>query len=204
MAEPKLEITGLEEVQSLYKKLPGSIFDDTKAVFKEAVSETNRKVQARFKSGPLHVRSGEGRRSFKQEVSGTTLAKLKASVFSGAVRGSILAYIPIHEFGGTIKAQHAYAGLPGGPYLNIPLKDNKTDAGVMRMTARDVFNDGGFIFGSEAKGFFVADEDGVPMFVLKTQVKIIPRLGMYKIADDETTKVISRLNTLLPQSWRKL
>jgi phage gpG-like protein len=205
MAEPALEITGLKEVQSLYKKLPESIFEDTKAVFTEAVQETARKVDAKFMDGTLNVRTGEMRRSFKQQVTGSTLDKLRASVFSGAVKGSILAYVPIHEFGGTVKAQHAYSGLPGGPYLNIPLKANLTkDAGVMRKTAREVFSEGGFIFGSLSKGFYVAAKSGVPMFVLKQQVEIPARLGMHKAAEEETTKVISKLNQLLPKSWRKL
>jgi phage gpG-like protein len=204
MADPVLEIRGLDEVNTLLEKLPGSVFDDVKSVFTEAVQATHKKVQARFTSGPLHVRTGEGRRSFKQQVSGSSLSQLKASVFSGAVGGSILAYIPIHEFGGTITAQNKYKGVEGGPYLNIPLDANKTPAGVMRMSAREVFNDGGFIFGSRAKGFYVANEKGVPMFVLKKQVTIPARLGFYDIADQQTQIIMSKLSSMLPESWRKL
>ena len=208
MAEPGIEIRGVNEVVSLLKKLPESTFDETKAAFRDTVLRTDTRVQARFTSGPLHVRTGEGRRSFKNQVAGTTLDNLRASVFSGAVKGNILVYIPVLEFGArgskAITAKRAYRNVPGGPYLNIPLPPNKTAAGVMRKTAGEVFTQGGFIFKSKKKNWIVAAKDGTPMFVLRKKVEIKPMLGFYDIADDETQLLISRLSSQLPQAWRKL
>jgi len=210
MAEPRLEVVGVEEVQSLLKKLPGSVFEDVKAVFKDAVFNTYNKVRAQLDGSPLKSRTGEMRRSFKTQLTGTSLENIKASVFSGAgPAGSILVYVPVHEFGATganaIVAKRAYKKVPGGPYLNIPLSANLTEkAGVMRKSAGEVFSEGGFIFQSRSKKWFVAAKDGTPMFILKKKVEIKARLGFYDIADKELAVVQKRLADILPKSWRNL
>jgi hypothetical protein len=211
VAEPTVQFKGTREVESLLEKLPKSTFEQTKEAFGVATKETHRLVQQKFTAGPLHVRTGEGKRSFKYQLTGTSLENLIASVYSGAVGGSILVYIPVHEFGAMgekrIKAKRAYSKVPGGPYLNIPMPANLTaKAGVARYNAYEVFRAGGYLakVGGAAQKWFVMSKDGVPMFKLQKYVEIKPRLGFFDIADDQTKQLIGTLEQQLPEAWRQL
>ena len=133
----------------------------------------------------------------RTSVTGTKLSSLRASIYSAANVGGIpVAYAPIHEYGGTIKAIDKYTGVPGGPYLNIPTGSNKTAAGVMKMSAKMVFDDGGYIQKSKAGnwGVFLGSQ---MMFVLKKQVKIPARLGMADAAESQIPTILSSLQELI-------
>ena len=101
-------------------------------------------------------------------------------------------YAPTHEFGATIKAKNAYKGVPGGPYLNIPTRNNKTPAGVTMLQAREVFNQGGYIakFKSGRYGVMM---DGQLMFSLHKEVEIPKRLKMIETAEGEIPTMLSRI-----------
>jgi hypothetical protein len=129
------------------------------------------------------------RRSIRTSIQGETLKTLSGAVFSEKVK-----YAKIQEKGGTIRAKKAYTGVPGGPYLNIPLSANKTGAGVQRRSAKSVFQSGGFLIRSKRGKFLVMSSTGVPMFVLTKKVKIKPRLGMEAAAEDEIPVLLARLN----------
>jgi len=130
-------------------------------------------------------------------VSGTSLASLKASVYSAAnVDGQPVRYARIQEFGGTVTAKNAFKRLPGGPYLTIPTDSNKTPAGVMRKDARMLFNAGAHVHKSKAGnwGIFMGSK---MMMVLKHQVKIPARFGMIESAEKEIPTVLSSLANII-------
>lgn len=177
------------EVNAFLRTLPEEIFSLAKAYFQEAAMSADAKIKENATS-KLKVRTGNLRKSIRFEVSGTTLATIKASIYAaGAIGANTIVYAPIHEYGGTIKAKNAYKGVPGGPYLNIPADENKTPAGVTRKQAREVFNMGGYRVGK------VVYLNGVAMFYLVKQVTIKPRLGMVKAVEDEIPTLLDKLRS---------
>jgi len=188
MTDPVVQVVGAEEVKAYLAKLPFWWFEEAKKAFRETASEAHKKVSARVRDGSgdtLHARTGQLRRSLNFEVHGDSIKTLGASVFSDA---SFAKYATVHEFGATIKAKDKYLRVPGGPYLNIPLAANKTPAGVMRFSARDIFNAGGYIAGRA-----VMNAEGVPMFALVKQVTIPARLQMVKTVTGEIPSLLTRL-----------
>jgi len=172
--------------------MPEDTFTQAKTVMSKGVAAINKQVKDNA-TNILNVRSGRLRRSLQFEVSGTNLKNIQASVYSASVvGGSPVAYAPIHEYGGTIKAKNKYKGVPGGPYLNIPTDANKTPAGVTRLNARQVFQAGGYIGGRVV--FNNADE---PMFYLVKSVTIPARLGMEAAAEDEIPTILSGLASVI-------
>lgn len=153
----------------------------------------------------IHVRTGNLRRSFSFNISGNTLESLKGEAYQDTLKGKVslgseVVYAPVHEFGKTIKAKNKYKRVEGGAYLNIPLPPNKTASGVTRRTARQVFNDGGYIAKSAKGKWLVFNSRNLPMFVLKKQVKIPKRLGLRKIMKqsyDELDKNIKAIKELI-------
>jgi len=182
MPSVSINTNGLE---AYFKGLPSGVFEVAKQAVASAVANTQRTVKT---NTSLHRRTGELMRSIHTRVKGSDLSTLSGSVHSAGVK-----YAAIQETGGTITAKRAYRGVQGGAYLNIPLAANKTAAGVMRKTAKQVFQSGGSIIKSRRGNYIVIDEIGVPMFVLKKSVTIPARLGMQKAADDEVPLLMSRL-----------
>jgi hypothetical protein len=123
----------------------------------------------------LAVRTGQARRSVVQRVFTKALAVV-------GVVGSPLAYVHMHEFGGTVR---------GKPYLRIPTGYAKTPSGVDRyagISARAIPNTA--IFRSRAGNLFVwevgsarakASGRAIPLYLLKTSVKLRAR-HMFKNA----------------------
>jgi len=184
------------EVDSYLKEFPQVTFEQARAIYANAVLAADKETK-RNATDVLNVRTGALRRSIQNEVDGFDLDSLRASVFSGAFQGSKpIVYAPIHERGGTIKAKNKYLRVPGGPYLNIPIGENKTAVGVMRMTARMVFRKGGYIKKSR-NGKWIVWLESEPMFVLKKQVTIKPRLGMEKAADKQIDNVLDALKNII-------
>ncbi len=193
MAE-SVEVRGLNEVQSLLKRLPKDIADDAYEVIKGSVLRVDKKVKANFGTGPnqLKSRTGALRRSLTVTLNKSDdLQKIGGGISTNSI------YAPIQENGGVVEAKNKYLNVPGGPYLNIPLSANMTLAGVMRHSARDVFNSGGYISRSRKGNWLVFSGAGVPMFVLKKSVTIPARLGMVEAAENEVPTLLSRLNSLL-------
>ena len=180
----------LEKVQRYVKALPEDAFEDAKGAFQTAALEAANQVKA---MPDLHVRSGALRRSIEQEVSGSTLNDLFASIYSAKGSGTDeVIYAPIHEFGGTIRPIDKYLWVKGGPYLNIPTEANKTAAGVTRYKARELFNMGAVVAG---KAVIVGDQ--IMMTLVKGPVRIPPRLGMRDAAEDQIPTLLSTLQDLI-------
>lgn len=187
------KITGISEVTTLLSALPDVLFSDAKREIGVAVSNTHRIVSDRIiqGKGPLNSRTGALKRSLQIRVTGETLSTLSGSVFTDCI------YAPVHEEGAVIVAKDKYKRVPGGPYLNIPLEDNLTKAGVMRYSAKDVFKtQKGFIYKDATSGkHFVAGNKGV-MFVLVKKVVIPARLRMVATGDFEMAELMVRLRNL--------
>lgn len=186
MASIKIEDAA---IKSYLGALPDHVYGAAKDAIQKAVANTHNKV---VNNSKLKRRSGALMRSIKTDVKGATLSALSGSVFSSKVP-----YSAIQETGGRVVAKRAYRGVQGGPYLNIPLSSNKTAAGVMRKTAKQVFREGGFMIKSRKGKHLVMGANGVPMFVLVKQVDIPARLGMRKAAENEVPLLINRLRNLM-------
>lgn len=180
-----------EEVRRLLEKMPEHVFKQTKTAISKAVFRAHAIVSENTRS-KLHIRTGALRRSIQNVVTGNDMNSLYGSVWSDMI------YAPLQEFGGTIRPKNnKYARVPGGPYINIPLMPNKTPAGVMRSTARQVFTAGGYIGKSKAGNWIVFSHSGKPMFILVKQAKIPPRLGMIKAQEDVVPQLLNDLEHIL-------
>ena len=183
-----ISLLGMDELQEFLDNLPEESFEEVKKVYKTATFNIHKKVTENASGKSLRRRTGELARSFVPEVSGTTLKNLVGRVFSNSP------YAPIHETGGTIRAKRAYSRLQGGPYLNIPAKDNLTASGVQRLSARNVFSSGGYtkkINSLRAK--YVVLLNGSPMFWLVKSVTLQPRLKFIETAEKEIPTMLAEL-----------
>lgn len=136
----------------------------------------------RFSGRPaLYRRTGELSRSIHFEVKGQQLNTLTLRIYSDSP------YAKIQEFGGTIKPKNAQ-------WLAIPLDAVKTGTGVARGGPRDYENT---FFAKSKKGnliLFQKNEGKVtPLFVMKKEVTIPPRLGLHTTWDS----LAERRNDLL-------
>jgi phage gpG-like protein len=190
----EVTVVGLNEVSQFIKELPERLFTNAKIEVAASVANIHEAVSKRIIDGnPMHSRTGALKRSMQTRVAGTNFADLYGVVYTTSP------YAPIQEHGGTVKAKKKYMRVPGGPYLNIPLKDNLTKAGVMLYSAKDVFTlHKGRIFAHNGK-YFVAGTKGL-MFVLVKESKIPARLGMLKEAERELPDFIVRLDNHLFES----
>ena len=209
MVDVTITVTGDNEVRKFLDNLPSFLYDGARKGLEATLLRAQSGVVANFNTSgsPLSAnkltsRSGRLAKSIRTEITGNDLKTLSGQLFTRTI------YAPIQEEGGTITAKNAYGKVPGGPYLNIPTKQNKTSAGVQRMSAREVFANGGFIFKSKAGNWIVAlpgiqlnefgtiDNVPVPMFILKKSVTIRPRLGMVKSAVDQIPYYLNLLDNL--------
>lgn len=192
-----VKLTGLDEVKTLIRDMPKHLFDKTKIAIGGAILRVHADVSNNFvgfsgTSGEkLQSRTGLLRRSLTTRVKGSNLKDLSGSLFTNVI------YAPIQETGGKIKAIDKYLGVPGGPYLNIPLLANKTAAGVTRENAKAVFDGGGYIIKSRVGNYIVMSGTNTPMFVLVKSVTIPPRLGMEEALIDEVPTLLSTLKNIL-------
>jgi len=177
------QVINLKEVSDYIKSFPAETFKD----FKREVAISLFDADANIKSNSqLARRTGALMKSMKVTNQGSGFANYQAGISTDMV------YAPIQEKGGIVKAKKAYRTLPGGPYLNIPAKANKTPAGVMRMGAKEVFARGGYII--QYKPFkFGVFLNGRLMFTLHKKVTIPPRLNMVKSVEDTVPGLLSRL-----------
>ena len=181
-----------EELTDYLENFPEDTFEPAKKVFATSVLVAEKEVKKNATT-ILKTRTGFLKRSIRSSVTGKDINSLKAFLYSGAVQGEPLVYAPIHELGGTIKAKNAYKNVPGGPFLNIPGKANLTPAGVMRKSAKSVFEDGGHIVGRT-----VHSEDYTElMFYLVKEVEVKPQLGMVEAAEKQMPIILSELKRLI-------
>lgn len=189
-----VELSGHREAMDYLRRLPGNMYEGARKAMADATTKADAQVKKNLRT-KLSVRSGALRRSIRVSVAGASLADLRASIYSASLAGGQeIVYAPVHEFGATIKAKNAYKGVPGGPYLNIPAKANKTASGVTRMQAREVFAKGGHLvrFGRKWAVYL----DGRRMFSLVKSVKIPARLGMGDAAEAQVPTLLSKLAQL--------
>jgi len=190
-----VDVSGVDEIQTYLARFPEEAFQGAKKVFQKAVLNAANEVKA-FRN--LNTRTGALRRSIQQQVSGTSLKDLHASVYSAQGAGANeVKYAPIQEYGGVVTAIDKYLKVPGGPYLNIPIADNLTPAGVMRESAREVFNSGmGHIRKAKSGKWFVFKGDKL-MFVLVKSVTLKERLGMRDAAEAEIPTLLAGLREMI-------
>ena len=139
---------------------------------------TSRLIQERLSGNPLARRTGTLARSWGVEVFGESIRSLRGVVFSTA------RHARIHEQGGVVRPVHA-------KMLAIPLQAMRTPAGVarfhtpLRLTLKCAFlktwiqksKRGNLILmGQKTKR-----SEPVPLFVLKRQVTIPPRMGAERL-----------------------
>lgn len=191
----QVEIQGSAEVQAFVKGIPDHLYGGAKTAFSNATFAAQKEVQNNLAGNPLHSRSGNLAKSILPEVQGASLPTLSGRIYSGMI------YAPIQEKGGEVVAKNKYMGMPGGPYLNIPAPDNKTPAGVQRMTAQQVFAAGGKIAARSrmewgAGGGLGVYLDDVLMFTLVKKVTIKGGLGMEKAGDNQITPLLAELSAM--------
>ncbi len=125
--------------------------------------------------GRLYKRSGKGIKGIVRsvKVSGSTL---------GAIKGRIGAKFPmsVHEKGATVRAKNA-------KFLTIPLPAALNSSGIaLRKKARDWPNT--FVAMSRNRNLIIFQKTAggiVPLYLLKKQIKIPPRLGMEDVLKKE-------------------
>jgi len=184
-----VEVIGATEVGRFLAILPAHLFEAAKAAIATATFATHERVLRNLRGTPMQSRTGNLARSIIPKVEGTDFTDLRGRVYSTAL------YARIHELGGTVKARDKYRWLPGGPYLNIPTDDNKTAAGVMRMTSTMVFAAGGRVMvGPEGFGLYL---QGKQKFRFAKEVSIKPQLGMRDAAEAEIPPLLGSLNKML-------
>lgn len=142
------------------------------AVAKRAITAVTRLTYAlremarsKYDEAGLQVRTG----ALKNSIEALPIRRTEHEIIGTVVAGQKLKYAKIHEFGGIIKPINA-------AFLAIPIGEAKTAAGVARFSPRQItaagydgsFVKGGILFGKRGK-------DAVPLFVLRSSVKIPAR-----------------------------
>ena len=154
-------------------------------------------VRERLSGSPyLNRRTGNLARDWVVDVSdGETLsAEIRT-------QGTANAYAGIHETGGVVRPKNA-------KYLWIPLKPNQTAAGVARLSPRQAISQGGFI---DWRGPIFYAHQGttstggakrlVPLFVLKKEVKIPPRMGARSLFESKLPQLERLLSLEMQGAW---
>lgn len=180
--------TSFKNVREYIDSLPEEVFDEAKQAFDEASIEAYNNIINRVSGYPLKVGSGKLRSSIKRNIEGTSISTIRTSITSNSP------YIKTHEFGATIKAKNKYMWLKGGPYMNIPTKENMNN-GLVVYSSRTLFNYGAKIRTS-SQGFGIYSA-GIRMFNLVKQVKINPTLKFRETALDSIPTLLSKLQQLM-------
>lgn len=146
-----------------------------------------------FAAARLSGRPGiKGRRSMVRSVTkGSRLQNLLLRV------GFRPRFIGIHEKGGTIKGKKAFASLPGGPYVRMPVGQSRTE----RRRKASFLNTfiarvkGGWMIFQKTAGGNVR-----PLYVLKKEVKIPARLDFFASWKKGLPVVLKRVQNALHNS----
>jgi hypothetical protein len=190
--------TNAEDIARAFERYPKRLVREMGEAMTDIGDAKKRRMQSRF-TGYSPTRAGAGsrlmRRSGALAQSFTTANLGAASRLNGlgVAMGTDKEYAPIQEEGGTVKAKP-------GKYLTIPLDDALTPAGVVKGGARlrksggkwqtadgkPTFIRNGVIFAKYGK----TDRSLRALYVLKKQVKIPPRLGMFRMFERLQRKFI--------------
>jgi phage gpG-like protein len=168
------DIEGIQEALNNLEKIDNKLFELINKALHEKLSKVEAIMQKKVSGQVLRRRTGELSRSIKSLVVGTNLTNLYGEISIS------VPYAAIHEYGGTIKAKNA-------KYLTIPLPSNQTPSGVMKKTARQVIEEGGFTAKSKKGNLLMFGKKGQdiePLFALKKQVDIPARLGFRETFED--------------------
>jgi len=151
------------------REVPGRLYSEWRREFGGLLGDFDARMQLkRLRGRPgVFVRTGGLRNSFNHVVRGGSLGNLVGRYYTNKI------YAPVQERGARISPRRAR-------YLTIPLEAAKTQAGVARGRARD-FSDT-FIIRSKGGNLFIMQrrpgQKAVPLFLLRKQVRIPPRLGL--------------------------
>lgn len=192
-----VHIVGLDRVREMLQQMPDDLLDVANKSVKKSTMSLLARMQKRITGNPLKSRTGQLRRSFKMDFDkGSGIKFPLGMVYTDSP------YAMIHEHGGTIHAKRAYSGLRGGPYLNIPAKDNQTAAGVTRKTPRIAFNEGAHIIpiNTGAKAKFAVILNGKAMFWLVKSVEIKAQLGFAEAVEIEDQNLLESLEKLMDEA----
>lgn len=124
------------------------------------------------RAGRLQRRSGKLTKNIRVKVKGVTFQGLQGEI---GVRGKAGVYAPVHEFGAVIKPKRAQ-------YLVIPLSAALNAQGVPKKRSPRSWKNT-FIARSKKGNLLIFQRrrgarKPVPLYVLKKQVRIPPRLGL--------------------------
>jgi phage gpG-like protein len=160
----KAEITH-EGIRASVGAIPTAMRKNIRKAISVALISLVREVKTRtYPASGLHVRTGALRRS----VVPGPIEEGKSFIRGQVLVGQNLPYAMIHEYGGEIRPKNA-------SYLTIPLAAVKTPAGVARFRARDAEAYGYQTFVRNRVIFGSRDGRIVPLFALKSSVKIPAR-----------------------------
>ena len=196
-----LNVTVVGDIQDVFRGYREAAFPLVKQAFSQSVFAIHKQVMDNTRTA-LKRRTGTLAKSLKTAISGDTIDNLEAYVYSDVI------YSDTQEYGATITAKNAYKGVPGGPYLNIPLPANKTPAGVQKLSAFQVFQRGGTIMKSRHNNYLIVEISKgrgankgktivKPMFVLKKEVKIPPRLGIRQAIENEMPNMLDNIRNAI-------
>lgn len=166
-------------------RVPGALFRELKVEFRGILIDFQREHTRRFMSGRpgLHRRTGTLARSFLFRVEGDRISNLQGVYFTNLV------YAGIHEFGGVIRPRRR-------KFLTIPLPAAKTAAGVARGGARDFPNT--FVRRGPSGNLIIYQKrpkgPPEPLFLLKREVRIPPRLNLLAFWNSQRRRHVARVD----------
>ncbi len=162
--------------------------------FRQAAVMVERKLKTNVSGKILKRRTGHFAKSIQSKIS-INNKNISAVIGSGVRTGERAPQSNIHETGGVITPKNVR-------FLTIPLKENLTPAGVIRFTARELFEDNpGQVFIKKGIIFLKKDKGGImPMFVLKRNAKIPERKYLSKTVAQMEKRIMSVLRGSIERS----
>lgn len=190
----KIDVNGLDEIVINLDRFPVNLRQNIQIAMNASLMRIHHEITQNA-TNKLHRRTGTLARGLQFGVFGNTLDNLEMRFWTNTVYASVQEGRKRGTLPTVIKAKDKYRHVPGGPYLNLPLPLNKTPAGVTRHTAGQLFKKrDAYIFKSKKNNWIVAQKStNKPMFVLKKQVTIPPRLGAHKAFDNELPRLLSEI-----------
>lgn len=144
----------------------------------------------------LGRRSGTAFQSIHDSVRVTGGAQ-NLNTLKGYIGG--VGYLATHEFGAVIRPRN-------GQYLTVPLPAALNADGTPKRRSARMWNDT-FVARSRAGNLLIFQKDGariIPLYVLKTEVRIPPRLGMSLTLDNGAFKFIEECLRLVRAEFGQL
>ena len=132
--------------------------NETHEAISRSLDAVERRVKTKLSGQVLKVRTGKLRADWHKRIRRSGRGAVEGYL------GSPTPYAKIHETGGEIRPKK-------GTALTIPTNENKTGAGVTRISARELKNQGNSFI---RKGIIFEKRGGdiVPMFILARSVRI--------------------------------